>query len=124
MLPAELASLFFSTLLALALVLFLAWFFLSRIGRVSQTGGGQRRILVLDRLAVDRDKVLLLVAVGERTFLLAMSAGAVNTVCEFTPQQVAAWQQAAPTEGQSFSAMLTQLRRRGANTQDEGENPQ
>lgn len=76
-------SLFFSVFLTLAFVLLLAWFFLHWMGRSSPLMVNSKHIKILDRVVIDREKYLLLVSVGDKTMLIAMSSGAVQTICEF-----------------------------------------
>ncbi|HWP51405.1 MAG TPA: flagellar biosynthetic protein FliO [Clostridia bacterium] len=104
----EAFSVFFSVFLTLAFVLFLAWFFLRWIGGHAPIQSNYRHIKILDRVIIDREKYLLLVSAGDKTVLIAMSAGAVETICEFSPQQRALFDAATESE-QSFSAVIKQM---------------
>lgn len=104
----EAFSVFFSVFLTLAFVLFLAWFFLRWIGGHAPIQSNFKHIKILDRVVIDREKYLLLVSVGDKTLLIAMSAGAIETICEFGPQQQALFN-AVPETEQSFSAVIKQM---------------
>lgn len=104
----EAFSVFFSVFLTLAFVLFLAWFLLRWIGGHAPIQSNFKHIRILDRVVIDREKYLLLVSVGDKTLLIAMSAGAVTTVCEFDAGQRALFE-AAPESEQRFSAVIKQM---------------
>lgn len=104
----EAFSVFFSVFLTLAFVLFLAWFFLRWIGGHSPIQSNYKHIKILDRVVIDREKYLLLVSAGDKTLLIAISAGAIETICEFDPQQQARFND-APESEQSFSAVIKQM---------------
>ncbi len=105
----EAFSVFFSVFLTLAFVLFLAWFLLRWIGGHSPIQSSFKHIRILDRVVIDREKYLLLVSAGDKTLLIAMSAGAVTTVCEFDAQQRALFE-AEPESEQRFSAIIKQMK--------------
>ncbi|MFV0498327.1 MAG: FliO/MopB family protein [Candidatus Fimivivens sp.] len=104
----ETFSVFFSVFLTLAFVLFLAWFFLRWIGGQACVQRHSKHIKILDRVVIDREKYLLLITAGDKTLLIAMSAGAIETICEFDPQQQAFFN-AAPESEQNFSAVIKQM---------------
>lgn len=104
----EVLSMFFSVFLTLAFVLFLAWFLLRWVGGRAPIQSHFRHIKILDRVVIDREKYLLLVCAGDKTLLIAMSAGAIETICEFDPQQQALFNTTHESE-QSFSAVLKQM---------------
>lgn len=104
----EVFSLFLSMFLTLGFVLFLAWFFLSWMNRRLPTGSVAKHIKVLDKVIIDREKYLLLVSAGERTMLIAMSSGAVETVCEFSLEEASQFTE-QPLSGQSFSTVIKQF---------------
>ena len=96
-----------SVFLTLAFVLFLAWFFLRWLGR-KPLQINSRYIRRLDRVAIDRDHYLLLVAAGDKTMLVAMCSGAVQTICEFTPEQQALYFSSHEPE-QSFASVIKNM---------------
>ncbi len=104
----EAFSVFFSVFLTLAFVLFLAWFLLRWIGGHAPIQSNFKHIRILDRVVIDREKYLLLVSVGDKTLLIAMSAGSVTTVCEFDAQQRALFE-TAPESEQPFAAVIKQM---------------
>ncbi len=104
----EAFSVFFSVFLTLAFVLFLAWFLLRWIGGHAPIQSSFKHIRILDRVVIDREKYLLLVSVGDKTLLIAMSAGAVTTVCEFDAEQRALFDD-SPESEQRFSAVIRQM---------------
>lgn len=70
--------------IALALVLGLAWVLLRWMNkRVPGMGGGARLIKVLDRVALGKSGSLLLVRVQDKVLLVAFSERAVEKLCEF-----------------------------------------
>lgn len=97
----------FSVFLTLAFVLFLAWFFLRCLGK-SPLQMNSRYIRVIDRVTVDRDRSILLVSVGDKTMLVAITSGGAQTLCEFTPEEQALYfSQQEPQ--QDFSSVLKQM---------------
>ena len=72
-------------ILALAFVLFLAWFCLRFLNRriPGFGGGGGRMITVLDRVNLGKNNGLFLVRVEDKVFLIGMSEHAVSTIREF-----------------------------------------
>lgn len=104
----EAFSVFFSVFLTLAFVLFLAWFLLRFIGGHAPIQSSFKHIRILDRVVIDREKYLLLVSVGDKTLLIAMSAGAVTTVCEFDAGQRSLFEASLESE-QRFSAVIKQM---------------
>lgn len=100
-------SAFFSVFLTLAFVLFLAWFLLRCLGK-SPLQTGSRYIRVIDRAVIDRDRSILLVSVGNKTMLIAMTSGAAQTLCEFTPEEQALYFSSHEPE-QDFSTVFKRL---------------
>lgn len=98
-------SVFFSVFLTLVFVLFLAWFFLHWLGQRSSLRINSQYIHILDRVTIDRERYLLLVSVGDKTMLIGMCSGAVETICEFTPEQQALYFSSHEPE-QSFSSVM------------------
>lgn len=96
----------FSVFLTLAFVLFLAWFFLRCLGK-SPLQMNSRYIRVIDRVAIDRDRSILLVNAGDKTMLVAITSGAVQTLCEFTSEERDAY--FSQQEQQDFSSVLKQM---------------
>lgn len=115
----EAFSVFFSVFLTLAFVLFLAWFLLRWIGGHAPIQSHFKHIKILDRVVIDREKYLLLVSAGDRTLLIAMSSGAIETLCEFDPQQRALFDAAAESEP-CFSAVIKQMLPRKNNPSAKG----
>ena len=115
----EAFSVFFSVFLTLAFVLFIAWFLLRWIGGHAPIQSNFKYIKILDRVVIDREKYLLLVAAGDKTLLIAMSSGAIETLCEFDPQQRALFDAAAESE-QRFSAVIKQMLPRKNNPSAKG----
>jgi flagellar biosynthetic protein FliO len=73
-----------STLLALVLVLFLAWLLLRWMNRrVPGMGGGGRLIKVLDRTQAGKNSSILLLRVQDKVFLVAVSEHAIEKLYEF-----------------------------------------
>lgn len=71
-------------LLALCLVLLLAWLMLRWMSRRAPgASGGGRAIKVLDRVAAGRNGSLLLLRVKDKVLLVGFSDHAVQTLCEF-----------------------------------------
>lgn len=104
----EAFSVFSSVFLTLAFVLFLAWFFLRWVGGHAPIQSNFKHIKILDRVVIDREKYLLLVSAGDKTLLIAMSSGAIETICEFDAQQRAQFEAASETE-QNFSTLIKQM---------------
>ncbi len=74
------------TILALALVLFLAWALLRWMNRrmPGMAGGGAARMIkVLDRVQAGKSSTLLLVRVQDKVFLLGAGDRGVDKICEF-----------------------------------------
>ncbi len=79
--------------------------------------GGQRRMKVLERLAVGKDQALLVVQLGTRYFLLGSSPSGFSLLCELTEEEGALW--AAPPSGAAaggtgvnFQDMMRKFRER------------
>ncbi|MDL2252713.1 flagellar biosynthetic protein FliO [Ruminococcaceae bacterium OttesenSCG-928-I18] len=72
-------------IVALAVVLFLAWFTLRWLNKrvPGMPGGGGRLINILDRVSFGKNSSLLLVRVQNKVFLVAMSEHAIQAVHEF-----------------------------------------
>ena len=72
-------------IVALGVVLFLAWFTLRLLNKrmPGMSGGNNRLIQVLDRVAFGKNGSLLLVRVQDKVFLVAISEHAIQTVHTF-----------------------------------------
>lgn len=103
----EAFSVVFSVFLTLAFVLFLAWFFLRWVGGHTPIQSNFKYIRILDRVVIDREKYILLVSAGGRTMLIAMSSGAIETICEFDEQDEKF--DLEKESDQSFSAVIKQM---------------
>lgn len=104
----ETFSVFFSVFLTLAFVLFLAWFFLRFIGQHTPMQNNSKHIKILDRVVIDREKYLLLISVGKKTMLIAMSANAIEPICEFDVEQQALFHSSKESD-QNFSSVFKQI---------------
>lgn len=115
----EAFSVFFSVFLTLAFVLFLAWFLLRWIGQRAPMQNNSKHIKIIDRVIIDREKYLLLISVGDKTMLIAMSSGAIENVCEFSVEQQAQFHSSKEIE-QSFSSVIKQMLPKRTSTSDKG----
>lgn len=115
----EAASVFFSVFLTLAFVLFLAWFFLRWMGKRAPMQSGSRHIKILDRVIIDREKYLLLISTGDKMLLVAMSSGAIETLCEFDKEQQTRFDTFNEGE-QSFAAVIRQMLPKTQSSADKG----
>lgn len=83
-------------LVSVAVILGLAYWVTRRVAGSAalsgfRAGGAKRGIEVLSRLALGKDKMLLIVRAGKRCFLLGVSAGSITTLAEFTQEEAAYW---------------------------------
>ena len=116
--PWDLLSLL-GILVVLLLVLGGCWLFTrwAGTGMSGQFGlpAGQRRMKVLERLAVGRDQSLLVVEAAGRYFLLGSSPSGFSLLAELTEEERALWSappsdDAAGREPLDFREMLRKLR--------------
>lgn len=61
------------------------------------TPAAQRRMKVLERLAVGKDQALLVVRVADRTFLFGSSPSGFSLLAELTEEEGALWDDPAPS---------------------------
>jgi len=100
-------------LVSLLVVCLLAWLLL-RFAARSGMGlpGAGRRVRVLERVVVDARRSLLLVAVGERVFLIGSGeGGALSLIAEMDHSELPEVEAAPPRP--SFAEVLARLRGRG-----------
>lgn len=104
----EAAKQIIGALLALVLVCALAWVVLRWINqRMPSLGGGstKRLITVLDRVAVGKNAVVLLLHVGGRVMLVAVSDHAIEKLAEFDAEN-GEFEVPATPDNPSFAAAL------------------
>jgi flagellar biosynthetic protein FliO len=90
-----------------------------RAGVYNKTENGGEFVL-LSRLALGKDQQLAVVRVGERCYLLGVTAAQITLLAELTPEEAASWQSAhdappaqTPVEfGRLLRGSLQQLGRR------------
>lgn len=93
----------------LLMLLLGGFYFLSRYGRINMSKQGNRIIKILDRTALAPDKLLAVVAVGERTMLVAFSGNAVEKLCDLSSEEVEKMQETianSPSFGSVFNKAL------------------
>ncbi len=83
----EAAGRIIGALVALALVLFLAWWVLrwvnKRVPGMGAAGGANRLIKVLDRVSVGKNSTVVLMRVEDKVLLVAVSEHAIEKLQEF-----------------------------------------
>ena len=116
MLPlGELASVV-GMLLAIALVLFAAYWCTQRIAvsSVGKIGVRGRQMKIIDRLPLGQNKMLTVVSVGGRYLLLGVANEQITLLCELTEAEAACWSQMPQEDGQEvprFSDIIAQALR-------------
>ena len=79
-------------------------------------GGAGHEMELLDQLALGREQRLMLARVGERFFLLGVTAGEISALAEFTAEEAALWkrEQGETSQSPSFrEALRLTLKNRG-----------
>lgn len=108
-------------LFCIVLITGAAWWFTRHVvgsgafGGLSGRGGGQRMEL-LDQLPLGREQRLVVARVGERFFLLGVTAGEISALAEFTAEEAALWKQEQAEQPQPPSfreALQLTLKNRG-----------
>lgn len=104
-------------------VIVLAWWFTRHVagrgvfGAAVRLGGGMD---VLAQLPMGSDQRLVMVQVGERFFLLGVTAAQITALAEFTEEEVGSWKHTPESPGdppppafwEAFSKVLQKNRRR------------
>lgn len=93
----------FGTLLAVLAVCALAYYVTRQMAVSGALGkfrsvDAQGRLSVLSQLGVGKEERLLVVAVGERCFLLGVTPAGISMLAELTGQEADAWRQTAQAE--------------------------
>lgn len=97
-------------LLLMALVLAGAYVAARAAGKGFQPRGTARDLCVLEHLALDRDKSLLVVRVGKRVFLLGAAPQGVTKLEELDPEEFSA-QEARPQPARFSTALQEAVRK-------------
>ena len=107
-------------LVSAVLILFLAYFATRWIaerglrvqGRTAEGGGG--RLTVLSRLAVGQRESLLVVALGDKCYLLGVTEHSITLLRELDEEASAVWlREAEPSAPPSFLEVLRESRNKG-----------
>ena len=98
--PEDLLSLL-GILAVMAGILAGAYYFTRWAGRGLGTlpGMGSQNLRVLDRISLGRDQSMLVVRANKRYFLVGAAPSGVSLLAELSPEEGAAWEHLAPTEG-------------------------
>lgn len=71
------------TLIGIAAILYLAYIATKLLGRrMNIRPGGSRRLQIIDSVSVGKDKSVMIVKAGERTFLVGAAQGGVSLISE------------------------------------------
>lgn len=108
-------------LLCTIAILVLAYWATRKIGLSGMgglTAGGRMR--VHDRLSLGQNQALLIVQIGERWFVLAVSRENVSTVAELSAEEAQAWQKETPlSQANSHSAAFMEMLSRKLHGKDD-----
>ena len=98
--PEDLLSLL-GILAVMAGILAGAYYFTRWAGRGLGTlpGMGSQNLRVLDRISLGRDQSMLVVRANKRYFLVGAAPSGDSSASRLTPEEGAAWEHPAPTEG-------------------------
>lgn len=71
------------TLAGIALILYLAYISTKFLGRrMNIKTGGSRKLQIIDSVSVGKDKSVMIVRAGEKTFLIGAAQGGINLISE------------------------------------------
>ncbi|MBI5513483.1 MAG: flagellar biosynthetic protein FliO [Deltaproteobacteria bacterium] len=98
------------TLGALALVCALAWWVL-RLAAQREHGGAPGRMKLLERVALDPRRSVVLLQVGARVLVVGVGDGRLTTLAELREDELPALPEAPARPGVTFAEVLATLRR-------------
>jgi flagellar protein FliO/FliZ len=113
-------------LVCVVVILGLAWWVTKYVvaggkSRFHGTGKGAEHMQVLSRLTLGKEQQLVIVQVGDRYFLIGVTAGQMTTLAQFTQQEVESWQsqqtgtpgnEPPPSFGEALRTVIQQKVRR------------